>query len=278
MLSLVAVSIAATSASAQQAANAAIPNIPDLMHKVIDHQKQVDKLRENYTFTSAQTTEYLDGNGHVTKTETQEADDLYVNGHLIERTVKKNGKPLAGHDEDKETARVTKLVEKAEKTPPGQPLEGQTFSVSRMLDIMDVRNPRRETYQGRPTIVFDFIGRKDAETHGLAEDMSKKLQGTLWVDETGLQVVHLDVSFNDKFHVGGGLLATIDKGTSVRFDQAPVEDGLWLPTGSEVTVLGRLLMVKSMRQHITEKDYDFKVFRVETQQNKDAKVTEPKKP
>jgi hypothetical protein len=37
-------------------------------------------------------------------------------------------------------------------------------------------------------------------------------------------------------------------------------------------------MVKSMRQHITEKDYDFKVFRVETQQNKDAKVTEPKKP
>jgi len=192
--------------------------------------------------------------------------------------VKKNGKPLAGHDADKETERVTKLVEKAEKTPPDQPLEGQTISVSRLLDIMDVRNPRREAYKGRPTIVFDFIGRKNAKTHGLAEDASKKLQGTVWIDENGLQVAHLEVSFNDKFRVGGGLLATVDKGTNFRFEQAPLEGGLWLPTGVEATILGRLLMVKSMRQHITEKDYDFKVFRVETQQSKDAKVASPAKP
>jgi hypothetical protein len=276
-LSLAALAIVASMLHARQGANAPIPSIPDLMRQVNDHQKQLEKVRENYTFTSAQTTEDIDANGHVTKTETEEDDGFFVNGHLIERTVKKDGKPLAGHDEEKETGRVTKLVEKAEKTPPDQPLEGQTISVSRLLDIMDVRNPRRESYKGRPTIVFDFIGRRNAKTHGLAEDASKKLQGTLWIDETGLQVAHLEVSFNDKFRVGGGLLATVDKGTSFRFDQAPVEEGLWLPTGSEATVLARMLMVKSVRQHITERDYDFKVFRVETQQSKDAKVTETKK-
>jgi hypothetical protein len=269
--------ILASIGHAQQAANVPEPNIPDLMLKVADHQKQLEKVRENYTFTSAQTVEDIDSNGHVTKTETEENDDFFVNGHLIERTVKKNGKPLTGHDEEKETERVTKLVEKAEKTPPGQPLEGQTISVRRLLDIMDVRNPRRETYRGRPTIVFDFIGRRNAKTHGLAEDASKKLQGTIWIDEAGLQVAHLEASFNDKFRVGGGLLATVDKGTNFRFDQAPVEEGLWLPTGSEAVVQGRLMIVKSLRQHITERDYDFKVFRVETQQGKDAKVTEPKK-
>ena len=278
MLILVAVSIAASRTRALQAANAAIPNIQVLMKQVEDHQKQLEKVRENYAFTSARTVEDIDSNGHVTKTETEENDDFFVNGHLIERAVKKNGKPLAGHDADKETERVTKLVEKAEKTPPDQPLEGQTISVSRLLDIMDVRNPRREAYKGRPTIVFDFIGRKNAKTHGLAEDASKKLQGTVWIDENGLQVAHLEVSFNDKFRVGGGLLATVDKGTNFRFEQAPLEGGLWLPTGVEATILGRLLMVKSMRQHITEKDYDFKVFRVETQQSKDAKVASPAKP
>jgi hypothetical protein len=278
MVGLAAVAIGATMMHAQQGANAPIPNIPDLIRKVEDHQKQLEKVRENYTFTSAQTVEDIDANGHVTKTETEEDDDFFVNGHLIERTVKKEGKPLAGHDEEKETERVTKLVEKAEKTPPDQPLEGQTISVSRLLDIMDVRNPRRETFRGRPTIVFDFIGRKNAKTHGLAEDASKKLQGTIWIDEAGLQVAHLEVSFNDKFRVGGGLVATLDKGTNFKFDQAPVEEGLWLPTGSEATVDGRLLLFKSLRQHITERDYDFKVFRVETQQNKDAKVTETKRP
>jgi hypothetical protein len=40
----------------------------------------------------------------------------------------------------------------------------------------------------------------------------------------------------------------------------------------------RLLMVKSLRQHFTERDYDFKRFRVETQQPKDARVVPEKKP
>ena len=141
----------------------------------------------------------------MTKTETREGEDFFVNGHVIERTVKKNGKPLTGHDLDKETERVTKLVEKAQKTPSDQPLDGQSVSVSRVLEIMDVHNPRRETYRGRQTIVFDFNGRKDAKTHGMVEDASKKLQGTIWIDEADRQVAHMEVSFVDNFRVAGGL-------------------------------------------------------------------------
>jgi hypothetical protein len=195
-----------------------------------------------------------------------------VNSHVIERTVKKDGKPLEGHDEQKETERMTKLVEKAQKTPPGQPLEGPQISISRVLELMDVRNPRREIYRGRPAIVFDFVGRKDAKTHGLAEDASKKLQGTLWIDEADREVAHLEVSFDDNFHVAGGLVANVQKGSNFRFDQAPLDGGLWLPTGGEGTVQLRFLLVKAIRQHFTERDYDFKKFRVEAQQGKDSKA------
>lgn len=255
-----------------QAASPPIPEIHKLMREVQQHQRQVDKVRENYTYTSLQTTQDLDSNGQVKKTETTENEDFFVNSHVIERTVKKDGKPLDGHDEQKETERVTKQVEKAQKTPPGQPLEGPQIGISRVLEIMDVRNPRRELYRGRPTIVFDFLGRKDAKTHGLAEDASKKLQGTLWVDETDREVAHLEVSFDDNFHVAGGLVANIQKGSNFRFDQAPVDGGLWLPTGGEGTVQLRLLLLKAIRQHFTERDYDFKKFHVETQQSKDAKT------
>ena len=48
---------------------------------------------------------------------------------------------------------------------------------------MDLRNERRVMFRERAAIVFDFVGRKDAKTHGLAEDASKKLQGTIWIDE-----------------------------------------------------------------------------------------------
>jgi hypothetical protein len=263
-------------AQAQQAPNEPLPAIPQLMNEVREHQKKLDKIRENYTFTSLQTTQDIDDHGQVKKSETQEFEEFFVNGHQIGRMVNKDGKALSDHNQQKETERVTKLVEKAEKTPSGQPLEGPSVNVSRILEIMDVRNPRREYYRGRLVIVFDFVGRKDAKTHGMAEDLSKKLQGTLYVDEADRQIAHLNASFNDTFRVGGGLVASIQKGSNFRFDQAAVNGEIWLPTGGEGTVQARLLLVKGIRQHFTERDYDYKRFRVETQQGKDAKTVPAK--
>jgi len=37
-------------------------------------------------------------------------------------------------------------------------------------------------------------------------------------------------------------------------------------------VQARILLLKNMRQHFTERDYDYKRFRVDTQQSKDATV------
>jgi hypothetical protein len=249
-----------------------LPDIRQLMREVEEHQKQLEKVRENYTYTSLQTTQDLDENGRVTKTETAEFEDFFVNSHVIERMVKKNGQPLNDHDQQKETERVTKLVEKAQNIPPGQPLEGQSITVSRVLEIMDVRNPRRDNYRGRSTILFDFIGRKDAKTHGLAEDASKKLEGTVWIDEADRQIAHLQVHFNDNFHVVGGLVANIEKGSSFQFDQEQVNGELWLPTGGEGVMQMRIFLVKGMRQHFTERVSNYKRFSVETEQSKDAKA------
>src|SRR3974390_2302808 len=96
--------------------NAPLPDPRQLMRDVVSHQKQLDKVRENYTYSSQLTQQDLDSNGRVTKTETTESENFFVNGHAISRQVKKDGKPLSDHDEKKETERVTKQVEKAEKT------------------------------------------------------------------------------------------------------------------------------------------------------------------
>jgi hypothetical protein len=251
---------------------ASLPDPRQLMRDVVAHQKQLEKVRENYTYTSQLTVQDIDGNGKITKTETSENENFFVNGHAISRQVKKDGKTLSEHDEQKETERVTKQVQKAEKTPPDQSLEGQSVSISRILDVMDVGAPRRETYRNRPTIVFDFVGRKGAKTHGFAEDASKKLKGTIWIDEADREVAHVEVTLYDNLHVAGGLLANVQKGSNFRFDQSPVDGGLWLPTGGEGNVQVRIVLLKNMRQHFTERSYDYKRFSVETQQNKDAKV------
>jgi hypothetical protein len=283
LVAALAALLAPLAARAQQPPSAPVPGpLPDpreLMRQVVEHQRQLDKVRENYTFDSELTVQDVDASGKVAKTETEDYNDFFVNGHIIARMVKKNGQPLSAGEEQKETERVTKLVEKAQKTPPGQPLEEQQVSVSRLLEIMDVYNPRRAVFRGRPAILFDFVGRKDAKTHGIIEDASKKLKGTIWIDDADREVAHLEVSFDDTFRIAGGLFASVQKGSSFQFDQAPVESaaasGLWLPTGGQANVQERLLLVRNLRQHITERDFDFQHFSVETQQSKDAKAVAP---
>ena len=261
---------------AQQAANPPLPDIHQLMQEVHKHQKQLNKVRENYTYSDSQVVQEINSKGQVTKTETSEYEVFFVHGRQISQVVKKEGKPLSDQEQKKETERVTKAVENAEKPEAEQHKNNQSISLLHMLEIMDVRNPRRESFRGRQTIVFDVVGRKDAKTHDLSEDLSKKLQGTIWVDEADRQVVRLEAVFNDNFHVGGGLVANVQKGSRFSFDQAPVNGEIWLPSGGEVTIEMRLLLVKGIRQHIVMRDYDYKRFHVETQQGKGVMVVPEK--
>jgi hypothetical protein len=253
---------------------APIPDIRQLMVQVMDHQKQLEKVRENYTYHSSNTVQDIDSSGKVTKTETEESEVFFINSHRIERTVAKDGKPLSDHDQKKEQERIDKLVEKAQSTPPGTPLENrdESISITRILDIMQVTNPRREMFRGRSTIVFDFAGRHDAKTHGLAEDASKKIAGTLWVDEKDRQVARMEAHFTDNFHVAGGLLANVQKGSSFYFDQAPVNGEIWFPTEAEGHVEARVLLLKGIRQHFVEHDSKYERFSVETETSKTATV------
>jgi hypothetical protein len=244
------------------------------MSEVSEHQKQLEKVRENYTYRSVSIVEDLDSSGKVTKTEAEDHEVFFVNGHRIERTVKKDGKPLDSHDQQKEQERIDKLVEKAQNTPAGQPLEGheESISISHILAIMDVTNPRRETFRGRSTIIFDFAGKHDAKTHGLAEDASKKIAGTLWVDERDREVARMEARFTDNFHIGGGLVANVQKGSFFVFDQAPVNGEIWFPTTAEGHVEGRVLLVKGFRQHFTERNEGYERFHVDAEPAKDVTV------
>ncbi|HEY1254844.1 MAG TPA: hypothetical protein VGF01_08695 [Terracidiphilus sp.] len=262
-------------AQAQPAAQKPLPDIHQLMKEVDEHQKLLDKVREDYTYTSSQTTEDLDAKGRVTKSETREIEIFFVNGHEIFRRVKKDSKPLDESEQQKETERVTKAVEKAQQPATEKEVKNE-ITLRDVLEAMEVRNPRREFYRGRPAIVFDFVGRKDAKTHGMAEDVSKKLQGTLWIDEADREVAHLDVTFNDNFHVGGGLVANIEKGTNIHFDQAPVNGEIWFPTGAEGTITMHLFLVKGIRQHFTEHDYGFQRYHAVAEQGKEGSVVEKK--
>ena len=272
VLLIVFASIATTALA--QAAQAPLPDVATLMKQVEEHQHKLDQVRENYTYHEVVVTHELDKNGNVKKNESEENNVFFVNGHEIQRKIKKNGKELSADEQKKEQEHVEKDVEKATKTPPGQSLDKNEVSVTRLLQIMKVSNPRREQMDGRSVIAFDFVGDPHAKTHGMAEDASKKLSGTLWVDENDRQVRRMIARFDDNFHLGFGLFS-VGKGSAFTFDQKLVNNELWLPTNAQAHVIAHAIGIIGWRGDIAVTDNDYQKFHADATQQPGATVVNP---
>jgi hypothetical protein len=259
-------------------ADPGIQDVHALLLEVEAHQKQIEKIREDYTYRERTRTEDLDGSGKVKKTETEELEVFYVNGHPIRRQVRKDGKDLSPDEMKREQNRVNKEVEGAMKKPPGVPLHGDAISVQRLLEIIAIRNPRRMSYKDRSTVVFDFVGDPHSKTHGITEDISKKLSGTVWIDEKDRQVTRMDARIDDTFRLGGGLVASVQKGSSFTFEQSLVNHELWLPTGADIHITARMLLLKGLKQNIHVENDTYQKFHADAQQQPGVTLASPAKP
>jgi len=259
-------------ANCAQAPAPTLPDIPTLIGQVRDHQRQMESVQENYTFHEIDVTQELNKNGSVKKTGTEEYQIFYVNTHEVRRLIKKDGKDLDTDQEKREQERVTKYVEKAQQTPPGQAPNGEVvISVSRILAMAKVSSPRREMLDGRSTIAFDFVGDPHAKAHNIAEEAARRTSGTFWIDEKDRQVRRLVAHLTDNVHGGLGLIS-LAKGSNLTFDQRLINNELWLPTGATIYVVAHAIGIIGFRANIQVTDNDYRKFHADAQQQPGATV------
>jgi hypothetical protein len=262
---LACVSPAAFSASEP----AALPDAATMLREVEAHQKQLDKVRENYTFRSVQTTRQLDSSGNAKKVETEEHEVFFVNGERVQKLVRKDGKDLTPDQARKEQDRVNKEVLKISKPGYSNP-DKDEITVSRLLQIVTFSRPRRVRLNGRDTIAFDFAGDPHAKTHGRGEDALKKVSGTIWIDEADREVSRMSATLDENYHVGFGLLASVAKGSNVVFDQGLIRNEAWLPTAIALHLQARAFLVAGFCAEIDIRFDQYKKFQTDAVQQPGA--------
>jgi hypothetical protein len=253
---------------------AALPDAATMLREVEAHQKQLDKARENYTFREVQTTRELDSSGKTKKTETEEHEVFFVNGHQIEKLVRKDGKDLTPDQARKEQDRVNKEVLKISKPGYTNP-DKDEITVARLLQIVRFVRPRRVPLNGRDTIAFDFAGDEHAKTHGRDEEALKKVSGTIWIDEADREVSRMSATLDENYHVGFGLLASVAKGSNVVFDQALIRNEAWLPTAIALHLQARAFLVAGFRAEIDIRFDQYRKFQTDAEQQPGATAVTP---
>ena len=253
-----------------------LPDLKALFKEIDDNQKAIDKIKENYAGSQSEEETEFEGDGRVKKRESNEYTFFYLNGEEVTTRVKKDGKLLSAEEQKKENEktqkriaelqkRETKKEAKAEKAKEeGKSDEKDEPGIEIFLRACQFVNPRRERFRGQDVLVFDFEPNPEFKAHKMVEKIAQKLAGVVWIDEKAHDVARLEAYFTGDMKIAGGLLANLQKGTSFVFEQAFVNNEVWLPTYMEAHVGVRFLLVKGIKASVVTRYWDYKKFNVET--------------
>jgi len=255
-----------------------LPDLQALFKEIDDNQKAIDKIKENYAGTrNEEQTEY-DKTGKVTKHEVKEYSFFYLNGDEISTLTKKDGTPLGGDEQRKENEKTQKEIqeiqknqdkkeakeEKAKEEGKEKKDDDDDVGIEVFLRACQFVNPRRERFRGQDVLVFDFEPNPEFKPRKLAEKVVHELAGVIWIDEKARDVARLEAYFVGDFKFGGGLIANLQKGTSFTFEQAFLNNEVWLPTYEEAHVGVRVLLLKGIKVNAVTRYSDYKKFNVES--------------
>ena len=254
-----------------------LPDLKKLFEQLDANQKQIDKIKENYAGTRLEEETEYDKSGKVTKNEAKEYTFFYLDGDEISTLVKKDGKELSESEQKKENEQTQKRIEEVQKQSKKKEEKAEKAKeqgkeekdkdepgIEVFLRTSQFVNPRHERFRGQDVLVFDFEPNPEYKPKNLVERLVKELAGVVWVDEKANDVARLEAYFVGDFHLGGGILASVQKGTSFVFEQAYLNNEVWLPTYEEAHVGARVLLVKGFRLNAITRYSDYKRFNVET--------------
>ncbi|MGA8596542.1 MAG: hypothetical protein WB676_17675 [Bryobacteraceae bacterium] len=217
-------------------ANAPLPGAEEIKQRVIANEKKSEQQKERYLCIVNDETAELQSDGQIKKQETKESEEFYLNGQEIDHLLVKNGKPLKGHDADKEQARVSKEVKKFSDPKQVKKAEDEEQKeIDLFLKALRYTNGHREIRNGRSTVVYDLSGDPAFHASNLEQRFAKAIAGRIWVDEETGELLEMRVHTDRDVKIAGGLLANLHKGFQLHAEQSRQPDGVWLTSLVEGT-------------------------------------------
>lgn len=267
-----------------------IPDIPVLLKEVQANQDRVEAMLDRYSYTQKSISRELGKDGTLRETESETHQLSFYKGYRTRRLIEKNGKPLSAKEQANVDRDIAEQVEDIEKKiakdeartlkqgSTGAPAEdSRRVSIAEVLRASKLLNPRRERFQGRDVIVFDFEPDPGFDMKN-AKSMLKffgRTAGVIWIDERDKQIARVEAVLAESLKFGGGVLAKLRKGASFTLEQERVNDEIWLPSRTDIHLSARVLLFKGIDINRLVRSYDYRRFETEV---KDAKIDGTKPP
>jgi hypothetical protein len=242
----------ACAAVAQDQPSQPFPDTGSLIARVASHQKDVEALIRQYTFTDKTTVYTLDKKGAV---HSRHTDVYYITPtpyEVFTLHISHDGKPLSQQNlehQEKDIEHKLKAYEKkAEKNPDARPKDTLMFGD---IILKSKFEPLRwDEVDGSPAIVYSFEPKGEPLRHGTADDkIVSDLKGKMWINPEAAEVVRME--FTSVSSLGLNPLISVKSFQGV-LDQRKVNGEVWLPSRQDFVAQGRQIIAGFRMRQVSE--------------------------
>jgi hypothetical protein len=258
------------------AALAAAQSPPD-PREIVRRASRIDQANQkaalNYAFTEFVEDKKLDGDGRVKESESRKYEIIFLYEEPFRRLIERNGRPVEGKEKQKEEERYNKEAAKRaresesarrKRAAERQKDEEQARKfLKEVPEAYDFTLLGEEVRGGRPCWVISATPRAGYKPYDLRTRILPKMRGTIWIDQEQYQWVRAEAETLDTISFGL-VLARLSKGATMEFETLRINDEVWLPKTVHARIVGRLALLKSIRQDVTIRYSDYRKFQTET--------------
>ena len=196
----------------------------------------------------------LDDQGGVKSEEVRTYEYVDIEGVLVRKMIAKNGKPLEGDDARREDQRVAKLARtrktesaeaRAKRLAEREKKKQKEREFSKeIIDAFDFKLLGEENVAGRPAWLLSATPRPGYKPSDMRASIFPHVRGKIWIDQKDYLWSKAEADAFEPISLGFSLIAKLDEGAHLFFEQVRMNDGTWLLQKSGLRAFARVALVK----------------------------------
>ncbi|HUB78719.1 MAG TPA: hypothetical protein VMB03_07995 [Bryobacteraceae bacterium] len=224
---------------------ATLPNSGEIVRKSVANTQADWKAAPNYDFTER---DVIVKKGTTVR---KKYRVMMIDGSPYNELIGRNGEPLSPAQMSAQEARLRQEIAKRQHETAAQHRQRvaeytrerrqDNALLDQMMQAMDYRLVGEDTLDGRRCFVLEGNPKPGYRPISRDTRVLKGMRGKMWIDEQQYQWVKVEAEVFRP--VAFGLfIAKVEPGTKFTLEQAPVRDGLWLPSHFSMEVKARVLV------------------------------------
>ncbi len=239
----------------------------EIVRKAIDLDRHNAGLEQDYTYRQREETRELDPADKPRKVTIRTVDVRMIEGSPYRRLVARNDQPISAEEQKQEEDKLRFNAEARRQETAEQRKrriaewnrreQRRREPLNEVPDAYNFKLMGEETIGGAPCWVIQATPKPGYQPKSTTAAVLTVLAGKIWVSKKDYGWVKAEMEARDALTLGGFFLR-LAKGSRIVVEQTPVSDGVWLPKSAEIKFAARVMLVKSIREHLLFQFRDYR--------------------